>query len=173
MRGVKTGASANWKRQWQARIIPLENNNNSSMVVMETGDLSYVFWSWAHGKNYKETTCDHKHTHMQIHAKKQKLHKPQEPNKAVAHFSTGLCMSPKNKGSLQRKKSSVQGFSCYWLYRVFWDDFGDGKSWCYISYQIHAHVGLSNGLPWLPPQLLKAEQYIKIVRKLRPKLNAE
>lgn len=74
------------------------------MVVMETGDLSYVeLRTW---ENYKETTCDHKHTHthMQIHGKKLKLHKPQEPNIAMAHFSTGLSVTSKNKGSLQRKK---------------------------------------------------------------------
>ncbi len=117
---------------------------------METGDLSYVFWSWEHGEIIRKPhviTNTHTHTHMQIHGKKQKLHKPQEPNIAVAHFSTGLCVTSKNKGSLQRKKKvqlknslyiDCTGFSEMTLWIL-----GDGKSWCYISYQMHAQVGLS------------------------------
>lgn len=88
MRGV-IGASANRQRQWQVKIIPLENNQ-SSMVVMETEDLLYLFWSWEHGKMIRKP-----HVITNTHADtrhKQKLHKQQEPNIAVAHFLTGLCL---------------------------------------------------------------------------------
>ncbi len=38
-------------------------------------------------------------------------------------------MTSKNRGSLQSKKKSVKEFSCYLLYRFFWDDFMDFWIW--------------------------------------------
>ncbi len=68
------------------------------------------------------------HTHMQTHRKKIKLHKPQEPNIAVAHISTGLWLL-KIEVLCKVKKKSVKEFSCYLLYRFFWDDFMDFWIW--------------------------------------------
>jgi len=69
------------------------------------------------------------HTHTHANAwKKLKLHKPQEPNIAVAHFSTGLWLL-KIEVLCKVKKKSVKEFSCYLLYRFFWDDFMDFWIW--------------------------------------------